>query len=194
MQPHDPQSRFTSTPVHHAGTPAASPPLTWPRRLPGTRTFRASLRHRGALPPRRRPVAASLVTGREFSRFEAAAGLRNVRGHQASTQTGAVPNAGGDHETDRRPRCEAVPLRGALCLAAARIRRLDSPSGGGCDQQGRPPARPRWLYQRMAQEFGDHPEEARDRMRWARQLLGQLFAPSPVAPGMPGSRMTAASW
>ena len=24
---------------------------------------------------------------------------------------------------------------------------------------------------RMAQEFGDHPEQARDRMRWARQLL-----------------------
>ena len=30
---------------------------------------------------------------------------------------------------------------------------------------------------RMAQEFGDHPDEARDRMRWARQLLGQLSLP-----------------
>jgi hypothetical protein len=29
---------------------------------------------------------------------------------------------------------------------------------------------------RMAQEFGDHPEEARDRMRWARQLLGTSTA------------------
>ena len=27
---------------------------------------------------------------------------------------------------------------------------------------------------RMAQEFGDHPEEARDRMRWARQLLAYV--------------------
>ena len=27
---------------------------------------------------------------------------------------------------------------------------------------------------RMAQEFGDHPERARDRMRWARQLLWEL--------------------
>ncbi len=27
---------------------------------------------------------------------------------------------------------------------------------------------------RMAQEFGDHPEEARDRMRWARHLVGEL--------------------
>ncbi len=33
---------------------------------------------------------------------------------------------------------------------------------------------------RMAQEFGDHPEEARDRMRWARQLTSQL---SPVLGG-----------
>jgi hypothetical protein len=27
---------------------------------------------------------------------------------------------------------------------------------------------------RMAEEFGDHPEEATDRMRWARQLAGDL--------------------
>ena len=32
---------------------------------------------------------------------------------------------------------------------------------------------------RMAQEFGDHPEEARDRMRWARRVAGGLSA----APG-----------
>ena len=28
----------------------------------------------------------------------------------------------------------------------------------------------------MAQEFGDHPEEATDRMRWVRQLTGDLCA------------------
>lgn len=33
---------------------------------------------------------------------------------------------------------------------------------------------------RMAEEFGDHPEQARDRMRWARQLTSQL---SPVLSG-----------
>jgi hypothetical protein len=27
---------------------------------------------------------------------------------------------------------------------------------------------------RMAEEFGEHPEEARDRMRWARELTSQL--------------------
>ncbi len=28
----------------------------------------------------------------------------------------------------------------------------------------------------MAQEFGDHPEAARDRMRWVRQLVGEVPA------------------
>ena len=35
--------------------------------------------------------------------------------------------------------------------------------------------------QRVAQEFGDHPEVAVDRMRWARAVAAQLFA-SPSAP------------
>jgi hypothetical protein len=36
---------------------------------------------------------------------------------------------------------------------------------------------------RMAQEFGDHPEAAIERMRWARQLLGDVLerAPAPAA-------------
>jgi hypothetical protein len=29
---------------------------------------------------------------------------------------------------------------------------------------------------RVAQEFGDHPEEARDRMRWARHLIGEMLS------------------
>jgi len=29
---------------------------------------------------------------------------------------------------------------------------------------------------RMAQEFGDHPEAAMERMQWARQILGELSA------------------
>jgi len=39
---------------------------------------------------------------------------------------------------------------------------------------------------RMAQEFGDHPEAASERMRWARQILGYLPsgppAPTSAAP------------
>ena len=30
---------------------------------------------------------------------------------------------------------------------------------------------------RMAQEFGDHPEAAAERMRWVRQLITQIPAP-----------------
>lgn len=35
---------------------------------------------------------------------------------------------------------------------------------------------------RMAQEFGDHPEAACERMRWARYLVGQLTAGPCVEP------------
>jgi len=34
---------------------------------------------------------------------------------------------------------------------------------------------------RMAQEFGDHPEAAIERMRWARQILGEV----PTGPAAP---------
>ena len=38
--------------------------------------------------------------------------------------------------------------------------------------------------QRVAQEFGDHPEAAADRMRWARAAAGQLCA----APSVPAQQ------
>ena len=42
---------------------------------------------------------------------------------------------------------------------------------------------------RMAAEFGDHPEAARDRMQWARQLVGELLgdSESPVAGNAPSA-------
>ena len=45
--------------------------------------------------------------------------------------------------------------------------------------------------ERMAQEFGDHPEAAIIRMRWAREQVGEAFsepAPEPVCPGLAGAR------
>ena len=36
---------------------------------------------------------------------------------------------------------------------------------------------------RMAQEFGDHPEMAADRMRWVRQLVGEVPAPATKVAG-----------
>ena len=41
--------------------------------------------------------------------------------------------------------------------------------------------------QRVAQEFGDHPEAAVDRMRWARAVAGEVFA-SPLAPAQQSLR------
>ncbi|HMD94298.1 MAG TPA: hypothetical protein VKG80_16850 [Trebonia sp.] len=39
----------------------------------------------------------------------------------------------------------------------------------------------------MAQEFGDHPEAARDRMRWVRRVVGELIAaPVPRQAGASG--------
>jgi len=42
---------------------------------------------------------------------------------------------------------------------------------------------------RVAQEFGDHPETAVTRMRWARQLAGQAFGD--LGPASAGARMAA---
>ena len=46
--------------------------------------------------------------------------------------------------------------------------------GGGCAQ-------------RVAQEFGDHPETAVARMRWARVVAGEAFA-APPGPARDGAR------
>ena len=37
----------------------------------------------------------------------------------------------------------------------------------------------------MAQEFGDHPEQAAERMQWLRQLIGEVFAPPALSPAQP---------
>ena len=45
--------------------------------------------------------------------------------------------------------------------------------------------------ERMAQEFGDHPDTAVDRMRWARELISEAFGdqtPEPVLAGAPAQR------
>jgi hypothetical protein len=41
---------------------------------------------------------------------------------------------------------------------------------------------------RMAQEFGDHPEMAADRMRWVRQLVGEVSAPDFASQASRGRR------
>ena len=47
---------------------------------------------------------------------------------------------------------------------------------------------------RMAQEFGDHPEAAANRMRWIRQLVSGTYAPAASRPARPsGWSLTARS-
>jgi len=43
----------------------------------------------------------------------------------------------------------------------------------------------RGCVSRMAQEFGDHPEAAADRMRWVRRLADQVFASSALQRTVP---------
>jgi len=45
----------------------------------------------------------------------------------------------------------------------------------------------RGCAQRVAQEFGDHPETAVARMRWARAVAGEVFA-SPAVPAQASAR------
>jgi hypothetical protein len=51
---------------------------------------------------------------------------------------------------------------------------------------------PEGCASRMAQEFGDHPEEARDRMRWARRVTDGLSASAWSRPARPAHPRTAA--
>jgi hypothetical protein len=45
----------------------------------------------------------------------------------------------------------------------------------------------RGCAQRVAQEFGDHPETAAARMRWARAVAGEVFT-APMVPAQAGAR------
>lgn len=40
----------------------------------------------------------------------------------------------------------------------------------------------------VSQEFGDHPETAVQRMRWARAVAGEVFTPPPLGPAQDSAR------
>jgi hypothetical protein len=71
----------------------------------------------------------------------------------------------------------------AEALFASALQRSDNPSAG---QVRRAIAAAVRAYgglgcvQRVAQEFGDHPEAAVERMRWARAVAGELSAAPPA--------------
>jgi hypothetical protein len=76
------------------------------------------------------------------------------------------------HQSSRRAvRAEA--------LFVSALQRYDQPSAGQVQQAVAAAIRafgPRGCAERVAQEFGDHPETAVARMRWARGLAGTAFS------------------
>ena len=66
------------------------------------------------------------------------------------------------------------PLQRSDEPAAAQVREAVANAIGEFGRQG--------CGERVAQEFGDHPETAVMRMRWARRVVGEAFTePEPVA-------------
>ena len=66
-------------------------------------------------------------------------------------------------------------------LFASGLQQSDAPTGDAVAEMVQRIVRQfgvRGCEGRMAQEFGDHPEAAMDRMRWIRQLVGEIPARS----------------
>ena len=70
----------------------------------------------------------------------------------------------------------------ADALFASMLQRSDGPSAGQVRKAAAAAVRAygrRGCAERVAQEFGDHPETAVARMRWARGAVGEVFAAPP---------------
>jgi len=75
-------------------------------------------------------------------------------------------------------------------LFASELQRSDAPTGEAVAEAVWRTIRQfgaRGCEGRMAQEFGDHPEAAADRMRWVRHLVGEVSADGieGASPGVP---------
>ena len=78
----------------------------------------------------------------------------------------------------------------ADALFASMLQRSDGPSAGQVRKAVAAAMRAygsRGCAERVAQEFGDHPDTAVARMRWARGVVGELFA-APPKPAQDGRR------
>jgi hypothetical protein len=86
-----------------------------------------------------------------------------------------------------RPSTSAVS---ANALFASMLQRSDRPSPGQVRRAVVAALRAyggQGCAERVAQEFGDHPETAAARMRWARGVVGEVFA-APPRPARDGRR------
>jgi hypothetical protein len=89
------------------------------------------------------------------------------------------------------PHCPGISAVRADALFVSALQRGEQPSAGQVRQAVAAAVRtfgPRGCAGRVAQEFGDHPETAAARMRWARRLTGEAFsgaAPEPACTPVP---------
>jgi len=105
----------------------------------------------------------------------APAGAEPVSSCQATGERPAIP---------QRPVLTRLNVHDARCeaLFASGLQRSDAPTAEAVAEAISRALRQfgiRGCAGQMAQEFGDHPEAAADRMRWVRWLADQVFA-SPV--------------
>ena len=86
-------------------------------------------------------------------------------------------------------------VNNARCAAlfVSGLQRSDAPAADAVAEVIRRTVREfgiRGCASRMAQEFGDHPETACDRMRWVRQLVGEAPARSCSHAAQPATETT----
>jgi hypothetical protein len=77
----------------------------------------------------------------------------------------------------------------ADALFVSTLQRSDEPTAGQIRQAVAMAVRAfgrRGCAERVAQEFGDHPETAGPRMHWARRMTGEAFGSSAAEPGRAG--------
>jgi len=82
----------------------------------------------------------------------------------------------------------------AEALFASVLQRSDRPSPGQVRKAVAAAVRAyggRGCVELVAQEFGDHPEAAVQRMRWARAVASEVFTPPPPGPARGSARRRA---
>ena len=103
----------------------------------------------------------------QAARYRLAALARRRPGQTPAARAAAAPH---------HPSISAVR---ADALFVSALQRSEQPSAGQVRQAVASAVRafgPPGCAGRVAQEFGDHPETAAARMRWARQLTGEAFS------------------
>jgi hypothetical protein len=132
------------------------------------------------------PAAAAVLVPAAADPADAAAvlGHEGAPGSQAGWpgRPGTVPGA--QPMKVRGIDMNVLNLADARCeaLFASELQRSDDPTAEAISEAIRSTVRQlgvRGCACRMAQEFGEHPDEAAERMRWVRQLVAHAPAPRP---------------